>query len=71
MVQKKGTMITALRRGKYMTQNASHFKRSITVPEASNGDDKDDLMSDENVDANVNPNPGPATNDSKLCNRKQ
>ena len=52
-------MITAVRRGKYVTRNASHFKRvDVSVDADATSSDEDDMSDFEvNADANANPNP--------------
>ena len=71
---KKGTMITAVRKGRYVTQNASMFKR-FTVPsheweeEESDDDDtsEDDLGTDH--DGNDTPSPRNVGNDGNPARR--
>ena len=65
VVRKKETMVTAVRRGKYVTRNVSQFKRvdSSTEAETSGEEEEEDedLTNDfelqGNADANANPAP--------------
>ena len=83
VTRKKGTMIIALRNGKYVTRNASLFKkvnlRSFQEEEEESDEDKDDFNTDHDSNArNENPqndqNHGQNGNNARrypIRNRKQ
>ena len=66
VVRRKGTMVTAVRKGRYMTRNTSHCKRvdpSLMVDAEDEDEDKDE---DEDEDIPNNPDQEPQDNANEV-----
>ena len=73
VIRKKGTMITACRNGKYLTRNASHFKKvhsMLTDTNVGVDEQDDDLLDTDTNLAQSSSNNGQSSTDGLRCSQR-